>query len=795
VICLKNAIKIVFCILIILLLSNSVLAFAAITKKVSIPKTYAKVNKNNEKITSTISPNVLKIKDAVLVKPEEDKEDNTNTIHPSIRESITGSMIEIYPIDEDLLDDAPEIMDITLNPSNPMEGQQFTITVEADDDNAMKIIALWLGTEYNHQGCNATPCTVNFTKMHNTMGTYNYMVRAVDSKDQGHTLMHQIEVREFNNPPVLVSIGNRNIDELQTLSIDVDANDPDVGDTLTYSTDATFGNIDSNTGIFTWTPGVLDAGTYPVRFSVSDSQDSDYEDIIITVNNVPQAPPTITSVSVTPTTAYTNDVLTCVASGWSSSIGAPPAYYYDWEVQGVSTGETTNTFDCSTPGCDKHDTVECFVTPYDTEGQGTALSDSVVIQNTLPTVSPAVLPAPAYTNDDLVCDCSSYTDVDGDSVSCTGYDWFENGILAYEDDPNFYALGTSRGDEYYCTAIPFDGDDNGAMGTSPAITIQNSLPVFDWTHFQIATGLDSLGSLWVNIEDEFTAGISDDDGDVPSLTCSGEGAYQVSNCIYNFTTLSNARPASCQNNPNTGCFNIPDNHGEYTVTLSADDGYDIVNQDVRFNISLRYLPPVVNANNITITEGQGTTCPCGGFDPDGGSVSLSCEGAPFNGSSTWTAFYEDIGIHDSYCVGTDDEGQQTIKNFTITVNSALYNTTLIARIDDNSQTNIRLEYDYLINLYGNPLQDQITRGLINDNNLAIYTSGSPTTSIGCWDAACINTLKMSTIQDYFNNFQANLTAQQRIDIHGNNWAQLMDNGGTGDVNEEIGLIRVWIQQI
>ena len=49
--------------------------------------------------------------------------------------------------------------------------------------------------------------------------------------------------------------------------------------------------FDSETGMFSWTPEVGQAGTYTIRFSVSDGLAEDFEDVIITVEPAAPAPP------------------------------------------------------------------------------------------------------------------------------------------------------------------------------------------------------------------------------------------------------------------------------------------------------------------------------------------------------------------------------------------------------------------------------------------------------------------------------------------------------------------------
>jgi hypothetical protein len=70
----------------------------------------------------------------------------------------------------------------------------------------------------------------------------------------------------------------------QQLTFTIGADDPD-GDTLFYSaSDLPDGStFDSDTHTFSWTPRYDQAGTYSVRFEVSDGEYTDSEDVIITV--------------------------------------------------------------------------------------------------------------------------------------------------------------------------------------------------------------------------------------------------------------------------------------------------------------------------------------------------------------------------------------------------------------------------------------------------------------------------------------------------------------------------------
>lgn len=99
-----------------------------------------------------------------------------------------------------------------------------------------------------------------------------------------------VNQQPVNQQPVLDPIGDKTVNEGQTLSFTISATDPD-GDPLTYSaSDLPFGASFNATGKFSWTPGYNQTGSYQVTFTVSDGSLTDSETITITlidVNTVP----------------------------------------------------------------------------------------------------------------------------------------------------------------------------------------------------------------------------------------------------------------------------------------------------------------------------------------------------------------------------------------------------------------------------------------------------------------------------------------------------------------------------
>jgi hypothetical protein len=108
-------------------------------------------------------------------------------------------------------------------------------------------------------------------------------------------MVDDVSLLALNRTPVLGPVGDRSIDEGQSLSFQISAADPDGEDSLTFSASNLPAGASFNpaTRQFSWTPGFSDAGSYPnVHFEVADATDTDAEDITMTVNEAGPEPTT-----------------------------------------------------------------------------------------------------------------------------------------------------------------------------------------------------------------------------------------------------------------------------------------------------------------------------------------------------------------------------------------------------------------------------------------------------------------------------------------------------------------------
>ncbi|MFC1735750.1 putative Ig domain-containing protein [Candidatus Hydrogenedentota bacterium] len=236
---------------------------------------------------------------------------------------------------------------------NEDETLQFTIT--ATDPDAVDTLAYTAGNLPPGSEFDETTQTFTWTPGFGDAGSYQDILFTVTDNgspalDDSETIT--ITVGDVNRPPELRPIGNKQVDEGDTLQFTVTATDPDTGDTLIY----TAGNLppessfDEDAHIFTWTPGFGDAGSYQdVLFTVTDDGSpalDDSETITITVGDV-NRPPELRPIgnkqvdedetlqfTVTATDPDAGDALTYSASN------LPPGSEFD---------ETTQTFTW-TPG-------------------------------------------------------------------------------------------------------------------------------------------------------------------------------------------------------------------------------------------------------------------------------------------------------------------------------------------------------------------------------------------------------------------------------------------------------------
>lgn len=182
------------------------------------------------------------------------------------------------------------------------------------------------------------------------------------------------------------------------------------------------------------------------------------------MNSVPTAP----SVSITPSSPYTNNNLVAGISTPSTDADSDSiTYYYDWFKDDVKQTDNDNTIDSSATA--KGENWLVVVTPWDTYENGENDNISVVILNTLPTCS---ITAPDNGHDDSVNTGIAFTstasDIDGDTLT---YAWDFGDTVGTSATQNTTYQYTGAGD-YTVTLTVYDGGGS----TTDSIVVNITAP-------------------------------------------------------------------------------------------------------------------------------------------------------------------------------------------------------------------------------------------------------------------------------------------------------------------------------
>jgi hypothetical protein len=163
----------------------------------------------------------------------------------------------------------------------------FPIVATDADANSLTYSASGLPT-----GATFTAATRTFawTPTDTQEGVYHVMFQVTDGQVTVWETITITVLSGSNHPPELAAIGNKTVNEGETLSFTVSATDVDPGQTVTYSVSGLPSGAAFVGQDFTWTPGYDQAGVYNVTFTTSDGQAQDSETITVTVANVNRKP-------------------------------------------------------------------------------------------------------------------------------------------------------------------------------------------------------------------------------------------------------------------------------------------------------------------------------------------------------------------------------------------------------------------------------------------------------------------------------------------------------------------------
>jgi len=591
----------------------------------------------------------------------------------------------------------------TVNEGNLLE---FTITASDPDGDSLTYSASNLPPGANF---NAGSRTFSWTPAYNQAGIYNNVHFEVSDGIATDSEDITITVNNINRPPVLNTIGNKSVNEGQTLSFTISGSDPD-GDSLTYSASnlPQGASFNAGTRTFSWTPAYNQAGTYPnIHFAITDGSLSDSEDITIMVNNVDQnRPPVLDPIG--NKSVNENTLLTFTVNATDPD-GDNLTYSASNLPQGASFNTASKTF-AWTPTYEQAGTYPNVHFEV-SDGTGTDSEDITITVNNVnrPPVLNVIGNKSVNEAQNLTFTVSG-SDPDGDNLT------------------------------YSASNLPQGASFNTATRTFSWTPAYDQAGIYNNVHFEVSdgTGTDSedititvnnvncppiLNAIGNKSIDEgqnlsFTVSGSDPDGD--SLT------YSASNLPQGATFDSATRTFSwTPTYDQAGIYN--------NVHFEVSDGIAKNSEDITITVNNVNRAPILNAiGNKSVNEGQNLSFTVSGSDPDGDSLTYSAsnlpQGASFNTATrtfSWTPAYDQAGIYNNVHFEVSDGTATDSEDITITVNNV--NRPPVLNVIGNKSVNEGQNLSFTVS-GSDPDGDNLTYSASNLPPGASFNAGSRTFS-------------------------------------------------------------------
>ena len=212
-------------------------------------------------------------------------QDGTHTVTISVQDRFGATDSETITVTVREVNVPPVLNSIGSRSVNELVTLTFTATVTDPDNNEQHTFSLAdapLGASITAGGA------FSWTPTEPQDGTHTVTISVQDRFGATDSETITVTVREVNVPPALVTIGDRSVDELETLSFTATVTDSDNNDVHTFSlVGAPTGAAITQDGTFSWTPTELQDGNHTFTVTVRDSAGAtDSETITVTVNEV-----------------------------------------------------------------------------------------------------------------------------------------------------------------------------------------------------------------------------------------------------------------------------------------------------------------------------------------------------------------------------------------------------------------------------------------------------------------------------------------------------------------------------
>lgn len=486
------------------------------------------------------------------------------------------------------------------------------------------------------------------------VGNHNVTVKVTDFDGLYDIQTYTVTVANVNDAPVITSTEVTQVNERANYYYNVDADDIDAGDKLTYSliTAPAGMSINGDSGAISWVPEIAQIGTHTVTVSVKDiALAEDTQAYLITVKNVDDAPKIITAAikSIDERAAYQYDV-----DATDLDVGEVLVYSLTEQPTGMSINSITGLITW-TPTSDQlgYQPVKVLVT--DSDGLTDTQNYSVQVLN--------VNDAPEFTTDPILEineRANYYYDADAQDQ-----DPSDSLTYSLQSGPSGLSVNSYYGRVTWTPTSDQLGDhqvvlvvtDRGGLTDTQTYTIKVN-------NVDDAPDIISTAITTIPERETYTYDVNATDIDIGEV----------------LTYSLNDAPSGMSINDATGVITwltAPENIGSHRVEVQVTDKTNLTDKQ-SFYLSVTDVnePPSITTSAVTaVNEYESYTYDVNATDPDPSeSLRFSLVSAPegmsvntYNGYISWTPNATHVGDNDVVVRVTDKGGLTDDQAFTITV--------------------------------------------------------------------------------------------------------------------------------
>ena len=245
----------------------------------------------------------------------------------------------------------------------------------------------------------------------------------------------------------------------------------------------------------------LSAGWHNITVTATDALGlSDLSSFSIRVNTEPTAP----NVTISPDPAYSNTGIQANASGSTDVDGDPIDYYYEWYEDGVLTSHTSASIAASE--LDVGETWTVRVTPDDGYSIGAYTEESILIENTNPTITGLeISPNTSVYNDQLLSCFGTVSDIDEAIFGGTSsYIWTVDSNTYLGSTLDLSSIVVAPNTQVVCELSVTDSN-GGFVSDSVSVLVENRLPEVSNIQITPNTGVltnTELTCSWIETDED-----------------------------------------------------------------------------------------------------------------------------------------------------------------------------------------------------------------------------------------------------------------------------------------------------